>query len=147
MRARIAGSKGRKPTASNGRLARSLRRWREEKIAKRHEAAGSRSAVTVADGQVVQRGAEVCRCPSASVRVGASVHMIQDRGRAAKLPWTKGQTEGVDIAKWNFRKVYAYHALDDLSEWLQFPWQFLRISRRLYTKQRKALKSARNRLG
>ena len=113
--ARIAGSKGGKPTASNGRLARSLRRWREEKIAKRHEAAGSRSAVTVADGQVVQRGAEVCRCPS------ASVHMIQDRGRAAKLPWTKVQTEGVDIAKWNFRKVYAYHALDDLSEWLQFP--------------------------
>ena len=22
-----------------------------------------------------------------------------------------GQTEGVDIAKWNFRKVYAFHAL------------------------------------
>ena len=96
----------------------------KERIAKRHEAAGSRSAVTVADGQVVERGAEVCRCPS--------VHMILDRGRAAKLPWTKGQTEGVDIAKWNFRKVSAYHALDDLSEWLQFPWQFLRISRRLY---------------
>ena len=73
--------------------ARSLARWRGGRIAKRHEAAGSRSAVTVADGQVVERGAEVCRCPS-------SVHMIpQDRGRGAKMPWTKGQPEGVDIAK------------------------------------------------
>ena len=46
------------------RMGGSLGRWREGRIAKRHEAAGSRSAVTVADGQVVERGAEVCRCPS-----------------------------------------------------------------------------------